>query len=112
MATFSSDELRQQPERLLDDARQGLSDIVTVDGEPLMLTLPLGRSLGSSAERLELAIALYEHDQLSLGLAARVAGLSYSQMVDELGKRQIAVVRYSTEDLDRELSYVRSLAGS
>ncbi len=111
MSTLTSEELEQQPERLLDDARQGTADIVTVQGEPVMLTLPLGQAVGSSAERLELAVTLYERDVLSLGLAAKVAGLSYSQMIDELGRRQIPVVRYSVEDLDRELDYVRTLAG-
>jgi predicted HTH domain antitoxin len=112
MPTLTSEELERQPRRLLDDARQGTSDVVTVRGEPVMLTLPLGQSGGSSAERLELAIVLYERDVLSLGLATKVAGLSYGQMIDELGRRQIPVVRYSVEDLDRELDYVRTLASS
>lgn len=112
MSTLTSEELEQQPERLLDDARQGTADIVTVRGVPVMLTLPLGPTAGSGAERLELAVTLYERDVLSLGLAAKVAGLSYSQMIDELGRRQIPVARYSVEDLDRELDYVRTLAGS
>lgn len=112
MPTLTSEELDRQPERLLDDARRGTSDVVTEAGEPLMLTLPLGKNSGSSAERLELAVTLYERDVLSLGLTAKVAGLSYSQMIDELGRRQIPVVRYSVEDLDRELDFVRTLAGS
>ena len=111
MSTLTSEELERQPERLLDDARRGTSDVVTVQGEPVMLTLPLGQTAGSSAERLAMAVSLYERDVLSLGLAAKVAGLSYSQMIDELGRRQIPVVRYSVEDLDRELAYVRTLAG-
>ena len=111
MPTFTSEELEQQPERLLDDARRGTSDVVTVHGEPMMLTLPLGQSAGSSAERLALAVALYERDVLSLGLASKVAGLPYSQMNDELGRRQIPVVRYSVQKLDREIDYVRTLAG-
>lgn len=111
MSTVTSEELVQQPERLLDDARRGTSDIVTVAGEPVMLTLPLGQDSGTDAERLELAVTLYERDVLSLGLAAKVAGLSYSRMIDELGRRQTPVVRYSVEDLDRELDYVRTLAG-
>ena len=56
MPTLTSEELDLQPKRLLDDARQGTSDVVTVRGEPVMLTLPLGQSGGSSAERLELAV--------------------------------------------------------
>ena len=112
MHTLTAEELNDQPQRLLDDARRGQADIVLVEGEPAMLTLSLGEASGDSAERLNLAISLYEHDLVSLGLAAKVAGLSYSRMIDELGQRQIPVVRYSVEDLDRELAYVRSLAGS
>lgn len=112
MPTLTTEELDRQPARLLDDARRGAFDVVTEAGEPVMLTLPLGKNAGSSAERLELAVTLYERDVLSLGLTAKVAGLSYSQMVDELGRRQIPVARYSIEDLDRELDFVRTLAGS
>ena len=104
MSTFTADELRLHPDRLLDDARLGRSNIVTVDGQPMMLTLPLGQGAGSSAERLELAAALYDRDQLSLGLAAKVAGLGYSQMIDELGRRGIATIRLSPGELGRELA--------
>lgn len=111
MSTLTAEEVNAQPQRLLDDARNGQADVVTIDGEPAMLTLPLGPASGDSTERLNLAVSLYERDLVSLGLAAKVAGLSYGRMVDELGQRQIPVVRYSEEDLDRELAYVRSLAG-
>lgn len=111
MATLTLDEVVEQPQRLLDDARRGESDIVVVRSEPVMLTLPLGRTAGSDAERLELAVALFDRDVVSLGLASKIAGLSYSQMIDELGRRQICVVRYSAEDLDQELAFVRTLAG-
>jgi predicted HTH domain antitoxin len=110
MPTLTSEEFERNPERLLDDARQGTSDVVTVQGEPVMLTLPLGRASTPTAERIGLAVALYECDVLSLGLAAKAAGLSYSQMIDELARSQIPVVRYSVEDLDRELANARTLA--
>ncbi|MBI3154261.1 MAG: UPF0175 family protein [Burkholderiales bacterium] len=111
MPTLTAEQVSALPQRLLDDARDGQADIVTVDGEPAMLTLPLGPASGDSTERLNLAISLYERDLVSLGLAAKVASLSYSRMIDELGRRAIPVVRYSVEELDRELSYVRGLDG-
>ncbi len=111
MHTLSDDELRRQPQVVLDDAKRGESALVTVDGEPMMLALPLGPLSGNMPERLELAVSLYERDLLSLGLASKVAGLSYSRMVDELGRRRIPVVRYDVDDLERELAYVRTLAG-
>ncbi len=111
MHTLSDDELRRKPQVVLDDAKRGESALVTVDGEPVMLALPLGPVSGNSTERLELAVSLYERDLLSLGLATKVAGLSYSRMVDELSRRRIPVVRYDVDDLERELAYVRTLAG-
>jgi predicted HTH domain antitoxin len=110
MQTLTAEDLAAQPQRLLDDARKGQGDIVLVEGEPMMLTVPLGAHAGTPAALLELAVALYAFDQISLGRAAEVAGLPYSCMVDELGRRGIAVVRYSVEDLDRELPYVGTLA--
>lgn len=112
MHTLTTDEVTAEPLRLLEDARKGQADMVLAEGEPLMLTVPLLAAGGSNAERLELAVTLYERDVLSLGLAAKVAGLSYSRMVDALGERRIPVVRYDEDDLERELAYVRTLAGS
>lgn len=111
MRTLSDDELRRQPQVVLDDAKRGESALVTVDGEPMMLALPLGPLSGNRPERLELAVSLYERDLLSLGLASKVAGLSYRCMVDELDRRRIPVVRYDVDDLERERAYVRPLAG-
>ena len=112
MHTLTADDLNSHPQRLLDDARRGQPDIVLFEGEPAMLTVPLGEDQTSTAATLlELAVALYESDQVSLGRAAEVAGLPYSRMIDELGRRSIPVVRYSVEDLDRELEHVRTLAG-
>lgn len=102
MATLTAEEVTTQPQRLLDDARKGPSDMVLVEGRPLLLTIPLPLDAGLPEALLELAVALYESDQVSLGRAAEVAGLPYSQMIDALGRRGLPVVRYGIEDLDRE----------
>jgi predicted HTH domain antitoxin len=111
MHTLTTDDLSRHPERLLDDARKGQADIVMSGGEPLLLTVPLGADAGAPEALLELAVALYESDQISLGRAAEVAGLPYGRMVDELGRRGIPTVRYGVDELDRELEHVRTLAG-
>ena len=111
MHTVTDDQLRREPQTMLEDAARGEPTIVTVNGEAVMMTVPLGKDLASPAVRLELAARLYDSEQLSLGLAARIAGLSYSEMVDELGRRAIAVVRYPPEELERELDYLRGTAG-
>jgi len=111
MHTLSADELNRKPQQLIDDAQRGEAAIVTVGGEPVMMAVPLGKGIESQAVRLEFAVSLYDRDQISLGLAAQIAGLSYSEMVDELGRREIPVVRYSSDELAKELDYVRTLAG-
>jgi predicted HTH domain antitoxin len=111
MHTLTDEELKRQPGRMLDDAQRGEPALVTVDGQAVMMTVPLGKGLASPEVRIELAARLFDSDQLSLGLAARIAGLTYSEMIDELGRRSIAVVRYPPEDLARELEYLRGTAG-
>lgn len=104
MHTLSDQDLNQQPQQLLADARRGEPTLVTVDGEPVMLALPLGRGLGAQPVLLDLAATLYDREQISLGMAARIAGLGYADMGDELGRRGIAVIRLQPGDLARELA--------
>ena len=111
MHTLTSDELNASPQRLVDDTRRGEPALVTRDGEPLMLCVPLGRGIESLAVRLEVSVNLFDREHISLGLAAQIAGLSQSEMIDELGHREIPVVRYSAEEFTEELVYVRNFAG-
>lgn len=104
MGSISVKQFLEHPDRLLTEARSGGIQLVTEDGEPVLLALPLGKGGDSPAAKLGLAVALYERAHVSLGLAAQIAGLSYGQMVDELGRRGIAVIRLAPGELDRELA--------
>ena len=104
MHTLTDDDLKREPQQLLDDALRGEPAIVTVAGEPVMMTVPLGKGIEVPAVRLELATMLFDREQVSLGTAARMAGLSISEMIDEFGRRDIAVIRLAPGDLERELA--------
>ena len=104
MLFFTADDLNLQPQRLLDNAQRGESAIVTAGGEPVMLAMPLDRGIDARGLLLELAATLFDREKISLGLAARIAGLSCSEMIDELGRREIAVIRLSPGELERELA--------
>ncbi len=104
MHTRSVEDLARQPQRLLEDAERGEMSLVTRAGEPVMLAVPLSGGLAAREVRLEIAARLYDHEQISLGVAARIAGLSYTDMIDELGRRDIAVVRLEPDELERELA--------
>jgi len=104
MQTFTPHDLTEQPQRLLDEAGRGAASLVVGDnGQPLLLAVPLGAGLDGSAVRLELAARLFDDEQISLGLAARLAGLSYGEMTDELSRRGIAVIRTTALELQAEL---------
>ena len=109
--TLTTDDLNRQPQQLIDDAQRGEPSLVLRDGKPLFLSVPLGKGVESPAVRMEFALSLYDRGQISLGLAAHIAGCSVSEMIDELGRRGIALVRYDADDLTRELDYVCGLAG-
>lgn len=105
MPTLTDDELTQSPGRLLDEARHGAVTIVTAQGQPLLATLPLTATGPAQDALLDLAATLYDRELISLGRAARIAGLSYSEMIDELGRREIATIRLTPEELQSELAH-------
>ena len=110
MHLLTTDELNRQPDSLLADARRGEPALVTDHGKPVFMTVPIGAGLDAGAVRLELAVRFFDAEQVSLGGAAAMAGLSISEMIDELGRRRIPVIRITPEELEDELGYVRTLA--
>ena len=104
MHTLTDDELKREPQTLLDETQRGEVTIITVDGRAVMMAVPLDDGVPSEAALLDLAAALYDREMISLGKAARIGGLSYSEMIDELGRRDIATIRLAPGELERELA--------
>lgn len=104
MHTLTDEDLQRAPERLLDDARQGHVTVITTAGEAVLMTLPLDGGAPAAGALLDLAVALYDRELVSLGRAARIAGLPYGEMMDELGRRGIATIRTSPQELQHELA--------
>ena len=107
MTPIPVEQFLEHPDRLLTEAQNGEVALVTQDGEPVFLAVPMGASLDASKARLEIAVSLFDREQISLGVAARIAGLAISEMIDELGRRRIPVIRYSKEELAQELEQFR-----
>ena len=104
MHTLTDDELEHAPRSLVADAQRGEATIVTVGGAPVLMSVPLGMGTAVQGALIELAATLFDREQISLGPAARMSGLAYSEMIDELGRRQIAIIRPAPGDLERELA--------
>lgn len=104
MHTLTTEELSQRPQALLADALRGEVTVVTTAGKPVMIAVPLVEGSPLRSALVDMAAELYDRGEISLERAARIAGLSYSEMIDELGRRGIATIRVSPEELDRELA--------
>jgi predicted HTH domain antitoxin len=104
MHTLTDDELKREPTQLLDDARRGQISVVTTDGQAVLMTVPLENGAPAPGALLDLAVTLYDREQISLGRAAEIAGLAYVDMMDELGRRGIATIRLRPGELERDLA--------
>lgn len=75
------------------------------------LTLPksIEARLTPKSAALNLAIGLFASEEVTLGQAAEVAGLSQAELLRELGKRRIPI-HYDAPELAEDLQAVELLA--
>lgn len=58
---------------------------------------------------VDIAIGLYKRDQVSLGRAAEIAGLSSPEFLNELGRRRIPI-NLDVDDLRADLETLKKLS--
>lgn len=107
MKTFTVRELREKTGALIHDAQAGKMNIVTRHGEPVFLAVPFSEELINLGVKTRIAVLLYDQEVLSLGKAAKFAGMSLAAFMGILGELQIPVVRHSPEELAEELEILR-----
>ncbi len=74
-----------------------------------MLTLDLPPHVDEARARLLLAVGLFQEEEVSVGKAAEIAGLSYRAFLDALHERGIPAYVYDDEaDFKRELETIRA----
>lgn len=56
--------------------------------------------------KLEAAIEAFKAGTLSLGEAAKVAGMDKVTFIEELGRRRVSVMNYPPEEIERELDSI------
>ncbi len=59
---------------------------------------------------LGLAVGMFVTEEVTLGQAAEIAGLSQAEFLKELGRRRIAI-HYGREELAEDLKTVAALSG-
>ena len=103
MHTFTIRDLRDRTGELVRDAEAGKISIVTKHGQPVFVAVPFDENLLKSGVNVALAVKLFDEEAISLGKAARLAGMSHSEFIDLLGSMGIPVARYAPGELEKEL---------
>jgi len=103
MESYTIRDLRNRTGDLIRGAESGHLSIVTKHGQPVFVAVPFDEALLKSGVQRSLAAHLYAEKHLTLVQAAKLAGISASEMLDELASRDIAVVDYNKDELADEL---------
>lgn len=86
--------------------------ILRILSSAMTVTIPAERlanvALDERDALVDIAIGLYKRDQVSLGRAAEIAGLSAPQFLAELGRRRIPI-NYEATDLRADLKTLQGL---
>ena len=104
MDTFTIRDLRERTGDLVRGAEAGKLSLVTKHGQPVFLAVPFDETLLKEGVRVALAVKLFDDEVVSLGKAAKLAGMPQSEFIDHLGALKIPVVRYGKEELEQELA--------
>jgi prevent-host-death family protein len=108
METFSIRDLRERTGDLVREAEAGHLSLVAKHGRPLFVAVPLDEHLLKEGVAVSMAVRLFADKAVSLGKAARLAGLSIEEFITRLGVMGIPAVDYPPEELDQELATLRA----
>jgi prevent-host-death family protein len=104
MDTFSVRDLRERSGDLVRQAEQGRLSIVAKHGHPLFVAVPLDEHLLEAGVAVALACRLYAEKAVSLGKAAKLAGLPLEAFIARLGAMGIPSVDHPAEELEGDLA--------
>ncbi|CAK6697502.1 UPF0175 family protein [Synechococcus sp. CBW1107] len=113
MQAFSVRQLKSNPSTVLRAAEADAMALVTSHQEPTALVVALDR-LGlpdTAAVRSGLALSLFQAGSLSVGVAARIAGLPLPRFLEILASLRIPVADGSEAELDDDLAQARRWLG-
>jgi len=103
MDTFTVRDLRERTGELIRDAESGKLSVITKHGRPVFLAVPFDELLIREGIGLALAVRLFQQTEISLGKAARLAGMDRQDFMAELARRKISVTHQSEAELKNEL---------
>lgn len=109
METFSVRDLRERTGELVRQAESGHLSIVAKHGRPLFVAVPMDERLLKEGVAVAMAARLFADHTISLGKAAKLAGLPLQDFIAVLGARGIPTVDYPPEEIDEELAVLEAM---
>ena len=103
MQTFNIRDLSTRADELTRDVEAGKLSVVTQDGQPIFMVVPFDEILVREGINVALAIKLFDEETISLGKAARLAGMGVVEFMDCLAALHIPVARPLSGELEEEL---------
>ena len=103
MQTFTIRELRDHTGDLVREAEAGKLSVVTKHGQPVFVAVPFDEALLRDGVAVALATRLFDEEAISLGKAARLAGMSLPDFMEHLGRLRIPIGRPRPGELEQEL---------
>lgn len=104
MDMFSIRDLRERTGDLVRTAEAGHLSVVSKHGQPVLLAMPFDENLMLNGVNIALAVKLFEEGIVSVGRAAKVAGMDRESFMERLGSMGIPVVNYDAADLAGEMA--------
>lgn len=104
METFTIRDLRERTGELVRGAEAGKLALVTKHGEGVFVAMPFDEALVRSGVRVALAVKLFDEEAISVGRAAKLAGVSRIEFINHLGALRIPLARYGADELAQELA--------
>lgn len=103
MENFTVRDLRERTGELVRACEQGRLSLLTKRGRPLCVTVPLDETLIRQGVAVALAVQLVREHTVSMGRAAKVAGMALEEFMEHLGALGVPVIDYDPESLALEL---------
>ena|SRR3990167_8849366 len=92
METFTVRDLREHTGTLINDALSGKLSLITKHGRPVFLAVPFSEDLLELGLKSAIAVKLFQDGAITLGKAAKLAGISIEAFIERLGKLGIPAV--------------------
>lgn len=108
MQSFTIRDLRERTGELSQVAEQGQLSLVTRHGHPLFIGVPFDEKVVQYGVYVALAEALFKSGDMSIGKAAKLAGMGLIEFTEHISQLGIPVVNYDPDELDDELAYLNS----